>query len=160
MESNKQNIHKKITIKIEHFVWHREALLSSSEERGIQQKSSYTHRTQGGKQNYQKLPCRSTNTLHKYSSIFQVFIVLIIQIKRHQKSGFKCSRTAKLTPFSPVIASFQFLTSNRDAFSQMYRPTSLMAPCPEMNYCQSTGYISNSFGMRSPIYTKTTKLTL
>lgn len=32
------------------------------------------------------------------------------------------------------VASFQFITSNRDAFTQTYKPTLLMAPCPEINY--------------------------
>lgn len=123
----------------------------------IQRNSSYTHRTQSEKQNYQKLPCRSTKTVHKYSSIFQVFIVLIIQIKRHQKVAliFQNSKSwhqhRDWTSAQQSLVS-SFLTSI-EAFSRMYRPTSLMAPCPKMNYCKSTGYISNSFGTWSPIYT-------
>lgn len=82
----------------------------------------------------------------KYSSIFQVFIVLIIQAKGTKKVAlmFQKRKAEKLRPstsFSTAVASFQFITSNRDALSQMNKPSSLMALCPEINYYPSTGYI-------------------
>lgn len=104
-------------------------------------KSSYTHHTQRWTTELSKSFLAGQQIwFHKYSSIFQVFIVLIIQTKGTKNVAFKMFQKRKAeTPrpslnFGTAVASFQLITSNREAFTQMYKPTSLMALCPEINY--------------------------
>lgn len=91
-------------------------------------KPPYTYLTRDGrekKKNDQKLPCRSAIKIHKYSSIFQVFIVLIMQTKGTNK-WLQYSRTAKLSH------------TERDGISASIATTDLHSMLPF--HCNGTGF--------------------